>query len=261
MRIAIFLDVDKTLTRDYIQKEYANALQCLAQYEVIEKEFQLKQITSAQFGQRIISLFASKNFTEDKAEELLNHVALQPWADELLSLEIDKYLVSSGPNYYIDPLANRSGISLKNVCRSVYKFNRRTRIIESCNAVDEQFKADFVRERVGQYDLTIGIGDNPKLDGPFVSHCTIQLLTVPTDSTLHIQNFGAAIPLINRLLKLKGPAQGAGFEADNLSIPQLARSLSVGSWAVLGTLLAAVFGLGVEWSKIESTLGQLLRSK
>jgi len=261
MKIAVFLDVDRTLTQDYIQKEYARALECCAEYEEIEKQFQLKQIDSAQFGRQIISLFAGKHLTEDKAEDLFRCVSLQPWTDELLALDIDKYLVSSGPSYYIDPLASKYGIPAKNVCRSTYKFHKHTRLIDSCNAVDEQYKANFVRERVGQYDLTIGIGDNAKFDGPFVSHCTIQILTVSTQSTLQIQNFGAAIPLINRLSKLKAPTQTGGFETDNLSFPQLARSLSIGSWVLLGTLLVAVFGVGAEWSKIEGFLAQVLRAK
>jgi hypothetical protein len=143
----------------------------------------------------------------------------------------------------------------------VYKFNKKTRIIESCNAVDEQYKADFVRARVAQYDITIGIGDNLEFDGPFVSHCTIQLLTVPNASTLHIENFGAAIPLINRLLKLKGPGRDAGFEADTLSVPQLASRLSVGSWALLVGLIGGAFGLGTEWSNVLGALSHLLKPK
>ena len=193
MKIAVFLDVDKTLTLDFIQKEYAKALGCRPEYEKIENEFQRKQISSAEFGKEIIVLFASKHLTEDRAGELFSSVRLQPWTDELLALDIDKYLVSSGPSYYIDPLATKYRIPEKNVCRTVYRFDRRTRIIDSCSSVDEQYKADFVRERVGEYDLTIGIGDNAKFDGPFVSHCTIPLLTVTTESTLHIPNFGAVI--------------------------------------------------------------------
>jgi phosphoserine phosphatase len=261
MKIAVFLDVDRTLTQDYIQKDYAQELGCRAEYEKIEKQFQDKQISSSQFGTQIIALFASKQLTEDRAEELFSCVVLQPWTDELFALEVDKYLVSSGPGYYIDELAKRHGIPAKNVCRSVYKFNKKTKLIESCNAVDEQYKADFVRGKVGQYDLTIGIGDNLEFDGPFVSHCTIQLLTVANASTLHIENFGAAIPLINRLLKLKGPGHDAGFEADTLSIPQLASRLSLGSWALLFALIGGAFGLGTEWSNVAAALGHFLKSK
>jgi phosphoserine phosphatase len=260
MKIAVFLDVDKTLTQDFIQKEYAKALGCSPEYEEIESAFQRKQISSAEFGTKIIGLFAAKELTEEKAEQLFGTVRLQAWTEELLALEVDKYLVSSGPSYYIDPLAAKYRIPEKNVCRTVYRFDRRTRIIESCNAVDEQYKADFVRERVGAYDLTIGIGDNAKFDGPFVSHCTIPLLTVTTESTLHIPNFGAAIPLINKLLKLKEPGSRT-FRPSDMSIPELVRSINVEGWVVLSTLLAFAFGLGAEWENIKHGLSHVIGAK
>ncbi len=54
MKIAVFLDVDRTLTRDYIQQEYARALECEPEYLEVETRLQSQEITSTEFGERII---------------------------------------------------------------------------------------------------------------------------------------------------------------------------------------------------------------
>jgi hypothetical protein len=60
MRIAVFLDVDKTLTEGFIQKEYAKALKCEPKYSDLEQQYQAKSITSETFGKKIIELFAGQ---------------------------------------------------------------------------------------------------------------------------------------------------------------------------------------------------------
>jgi hypothetical protein len=66
MRIAVFLDVDKTLTKDLIQQEYAKVFGCEPEYLALEAEFQSKR-DSTKFGMELIRLFASQGFTEGKA--------------------------------------------------------------------------------------------------------------------------------------------------------------------------------------------------
>src|ERR1039457_1141208 len=144
MRVAVFLDVDNTLTTDFIQKQYAQVLGCEAEYCELETKFQKQAIKSKTFGDEIIKLFASKGFNEEKANAHFKDVHLQSWTDELLKMpNIDKYLVSSGPSYYIDALADRYNIPEENRCRSIYRFNHQSGLIESCTAVDAQYKADF----------------------------------------------------------------------------------------------------------------------
>jgi phosphoserine phosphatase/class 3 adenylate cyclase len=199
-KIGLFLDVDKTLTRNFIQQDYARALGCEQEYAQIESRYQQKEITGTGFGEELISLFRSKNFTQVRAKELFSTVALQPWADELLRLPIEKNLVSSGPSYYLEQLAQIYGIDVHNICKSDYFFNWQSGLIESCNAVEAQYKASFARQRVQQYDISIGIGDHPEFDGPFVSHCTIPLLTVHAEGYLHATSIGTVVILIRNLL-------------------------------------------------------------
>jgi class 3 adenylate cyclase len=199
-KIGLFLDVDKTLTRNFIQQDYARALGCEQEYAQIESRYQQKDITGAGFGEELIALFRSKNFSQARAKELFSTVVLQPWADELLRLPIEKHLVSSGPSYYLEQLAQTYGIDAHNICKSDYFFNWQSGLIESCNAVEPQYKASFARQRVPQYDISIGIGDNPEFDGPFVSHCTIPLLTVHAEGYLHATSIDTVVVLIRNLL-------------------------------------------------------------
>lgn len=160
MNIALFLDVDWTLTKEYIQQVYARQIGCEDGYLEIERKFQNQQISSAEFGQEIIELFAANGFTEQKAGEYFNKVELQPWTDELLKIDTDIYLVSSGPNYYIERLASSYNIPSDRTCNSVYYFQQTNKLIKGCSAINDLHKAMFVKEHVGRYDLTIGIGDH-----------------------------------------------------------------------------------------------------
>lgn len=203
MRVAVFLDVDNTLTEDFIQKQYATSLKCQSEYCALETQYGNKTINSKTFGEKIIALFASKGFTEEEAASHYQDIVLKPGAEELLKLTtVDKYLVSNGPSYYIDALAARHNIPEENRCRSIYKFNRKTGLIDSCLAVDDQDKADFVSKFKGKYDITIGVGDSAEFDGPFLSHCTIRLLTVETGKYLYIPHLTSLVQLIGKLTEI-----------------------------------------------------------
>lgn len=243
MRIAVFLDVDNTLTTDFIQKQYAKALGCEAEYEVLEGKFQ-KEANSKAFGDELVKLFAAKGFTEKKAREVFDQVSLQKWTDGLLRLaDIDKYLVSSGPNYYIDVLAERYKIPDENIFRSVYKFSQNPPFtIESCEAVSDQNKAKFVNERKGKYDITIGVGDSEKHDGPFLSQVTIPLLRGHTDEYISVTDFQSVILLINSLSQIAETAQV--FDPGSQTIVQMVKSITINNWVWIVTALCAVFGAG-----------------
>ncbi len=243
MHIAVFLDVDNTLTTDFIQKQYAKALECEAEYEVLEDKFQ-KEANSKAFGEELVKLFASKGFTQEKAREFFDKVPLQKWTDGLLKLGgIDKYLVSSGPNYYIDVLAERYKIPDENIFRSVYKFSRNSPFtIESCEAVSDQNKAKFVSERKGKYDITIGVGDSEKHDGPFLSQVTIPLLRGRTDEYISVSDFQSVILLIKGLLQIAETAEV--FDPGSKTILQVMKSITVNNWVWIITAFAAVFGAG-----------------
>jgi|HubBroStandDraft_6_1064221.scaffolds.fasta_scaffold141476_2 phosphoserine phosphatase len=268
MKVALFLDVDKTLTIDWIQHGYAILLGCEDEYKTIESDFQRKAITSKVFGERLIALFRSKNFKKSFAEEKWGRIALQSYAEQLLNTlpDVDKYLVSSGPDYYIDNLADHNGIPIGNVCRSRYYFGE-DGLIESCDAINEQQKAKFVQERASQYDVSVGIGDSPEFDGPFVSHCTIPLLTVPTESVFHVESFAAVMTLLEKLSVTKGSSasheatpRNEAVVAEGLSVIELAKRLALSSWLVLFGIIAAAFTLGLNFENLRNILRTWLQA-
>jgi phosphoserine phosphatase len=257
MRVAVFLDVDKTLTKDYIQSGYAKALGCENEYRAIESRFQSGAIDAEQFGVELCRLFASRHFTHGSAIDKFDCVELQSWADRLLTASIDRYLVSSGPSYYIDELASRYKIPLDRVIRSQYYFDTKTAYISHCTAVDEHQKAEFVRSNVAKYDITVGIGDNPTFDGPFVSHCTIQVLTTSSGSTLYAQSFRPLISLVEKLKTIKENDAGELAEAEQrVTLLQTIKNWTLLDYiSVIGFLVAVfVAGYGV------CTLADFIRS-
>ena len=62
MKVGLFLDVDKTLTKNFIQQEYAKLLGCENDYRYIESEFQNGKISSLEFGERIIDILVLPGF-------------------------------------------------------------------------------------------------------------------------------------------------------------------------------------------------------
>jgi phosphoserine phosphatase len=247
MKVALFLDVDRTLTKDFIQHVYACRLGCEPEYSRLEEKFQNKALNSIQFGDAIIELFASVGFNSSKSKEFFESVDLQPWADHLLKLEVDKFLVSSGPSYYIDKLASEFNIPKANVCRSEYVFDKATDLLKSCKAINEQQKAEFVRAKLSNYDISIGIGDNLEFDGPFVSACTIPLMTVPTERYIYVPTFNLAVTLIEKILQLKRAPNE--LHLDKMKIGDILASMTIKSWSVLISGTGAILGLGVTIGK------------
>jgi phosphoserine phosphatase len=65
MRIAVFLDVDNTLTEDFIQQQYAQALDCVPEYRQLEAQFE-RNLDSQAFGDAIVKLFAPRTSPKRK---------------------------------------------------------------------------------------------------------------------------------------------------------------------------------------------------
>lgn len=181
------------------------------------------------------------------ANDIHKQIPLQPWAEELLKLDVDKYLVSSGPSYFIDELARRYRIPEDHVCRSEYLFSPKTEIIEKCNSINELQKAQFVKEHLSKYDITIGIGDHPEFDGPFVSLCTLPFLTVNSEKYIYVPSFGLVIIVIKNILKLEQAV--VPLDVRKLTLGQLFRSFTLGSWTALISLLILAVSLGLWGSR------------
>jgi phosphoserine phosphatase len=204
LTIAVFLDVDLTITEDTIQRVYARELGLIDEFEKLEQQYQDRKIDANEFGLKLIPLFASKGFTEAKAKELSDKIKLKPWVDSLFTLQdrgVAIYFVSSGPNYYIKPLADDKGIPKEHRIFSEYKFGK-DGIISDCDAIGDGQKIQFVNNHRSKYDITIGIGDNVQHD-QFVSVCTIGMLTTAHPNYIHVPHFNAVFSLVDKLLKPK----------------------------------------------------------
>lgn len=202
MKIAIFLDVDKTITKNYIQEIYASELGMTEAYEKIEYDFQNKLIDFAEFGNRLIPIFAKGGFSKTKAEDLFNKVELRSGAEKLFALKekgVDIFLVSSGPNYYVNVLGDRVGIPKERVLSSEYIFNDEG-IISKCYAKEDEDKVKFVVNNIAVYDITIGIGDNHVHDS-FVNVCTIAMFMEKNVNYIHVPHFNAVSTLVESLLR------------------------------------------------------------
>jgi nucleoside phosphorylase/phosphoserine phosphatase len=175
--IGIFLDVDKTLTLDIIQREYAKELGCQADFDDIEKEWQEGLADADRFNERLIPLFSRHGLTKRLANEIAQRLPLQPWAERVLSLPLPIYLVSSGPDYYIRELASRFNIPAGNALCSEYLFDAETGLICGCNPVSPQTKSLFTQQMAVRHIVSLGVGDHPRDDGPFLSKVTLPILT------------------------------------------------------------------------------------
>jgi HAD superfamily phosphoserine phosphatase-like hydrolase len=253
MNVAVFLDVDKTITEDYIQHDYAKALGVEAEYLHLERAFQSGNKNSRSFGTELIALFASKGFSKAKADEFYSSVVLRPWVEKLFEMQsrgVAIYLVSSGPNYYIENLAYKHSIPKEQILCSEYRFDDRG-IVAQCDAVETLQKAQFVSKKLDKYDITLGIGDNAEMDGPFVSRCTIAMLTIAADKFIHVAHFNSVLVLIENLLKEK-TAEESNISIDDLkkaTIRTAFAKLSVGLWLVIAAVIISAFGLGVTVQK------------
>ena len=260
MTVSIFLDVDKTLTIKHIQAYYADALGCQAEYDAIEADFQNKAISSREFGMKIIDLYASKGLNQNRAREIAKSVQLQPWTDELLRLDAKIFLVSTGPNYYIDQLAQEYRIPRDHVLCTNYFFEGAGGAISRCDPCDEIQKADWVKSKIreNRHNYSIGVGDSPLLDGPFIASCSIGFLIEPSDSHFFAPHFQAIIrhakTMISLVETLSGDKDHAPVHLEEVPISKLYKRLTLGSWGIVITVIAGAFALGVKFDDLMTGL-------
>ena len=198
MNIGMFLDVDRTLTAGPIQNTVARHLEVEAEYQQIEQQFEGGKITSSTFGQRIIALFNRAGFTRRLGDELYQTVQRTEWCEDLLTLPVERYLVSAGPSYYVRKLGEEFGIAKENVLCSEYLFAE-DGTLSSCKPISPVRKKNFVIQRRSNHSLTIGLGDSQLLDGPFVSECHIPILTESALGFLATEGLDAVQTMVSRL--------------------------------------------------------------
>ena len=266
MRIGLFVDVDKTLTVEVIQAEFAKHLGCLNEFKPIEDRFQKEEINSSEFGSQLVKLFASKGFKEETARGLFEQIELRGNSKDLLKggENVDVYLVSSGPSYYVEKLAETYRIPTERVLCSKYTFDGRNGPIESCEAISLMDKRNFVQKYAPKYDISIGVGDSQEFDGPFISECTIHILVEAKESFLHVTSFSA---LKNMITNLKNANLARDRASDNgmIDLAQLATlqklsRLTLRSWSLIAFLFVVAVVLGAYLApNIHPSFGDLFK--
>ncbi len=206
--VGLFLDVDEVLTKGLVQHHYARSLGCEAEYQQIEDRFQRGTIGSAEFGEAIVRLFASKSLSPQRARDIASKMELQPRAAELLRHPVRKYLVSMGPSYFVQWLASHTEFNIRptDVICSTYVFDEMG-VLSRCDAVDPAEKARWTKERIGRHRFTIGIGDNVERDGAFLSACTLGIMTRLHEPPSYLVSPG--LPAVTNLVDQLGQIYGA----------------------------------------------------
>ena len=125
--------------------------------------------------------------------------------------------------------------------RSEYFFDADGKIAK-CNAISPLQKTKFVEERVDAYDISIGIGDHPEFDGPFIQRCTIPLLTTPHDQYISVPTFGTARVLIEKIIAIGESIPS--HDLRKLTPAELFSRLTIGSWGLVLTLVGVSLGVG-----------------
>ena len=157
--VAVFCDVDGVLTDVPVNMQLATLFRIEKQLELIEDKFYKDGDTDA-FNRAFIPLFRSAGFTETTAKDVFDQVELRNRAVDLLDVQgADLYLVSSGPSYYLDILANTHHLDIDTRC----KYSRYS------------FGIDGTLSSV-RYVAVGEIGNSVQLDGAFLALCTIPIL-------------------------------------------------------------------------------------
>jgi len=198
MNIGLFVDVDDVLTQEPINIQLARLLGVEKELLDIENDFQNNQANNDQFNNVLIPLFQSKELTQNFIIDNFDNFRMKIYYEDILNICENVYLLSSGPNYFIDILAQKMSIPQDRVLCSKYRFDNQG-IISSCSSpVNSFMKADFVKRNAETFDLTIGIGNNPEQDSAFLSNCDIKILMNEfRDGYISVRDFGTLIHLIN----------------------------------------------------------------
>jgi phosphoserine phosphatase len=176
MKVGLFLDVDGVCTEEAVNTQYAQMLGIRKEHEELENLFTTNQITTAEFGNRLVDSFREKGFTKKWVAEHYENITFRPYAKELFSIFEDVFIVSSAPSYFIEELAEKQTIPSERILCSKYDFDDEGLISRCSHPVSNVMKADFVDNLSRQYNISVGVGDVPEQDAAFLSHCDIRIL-------------------------------------------------------------------------------------
>jgi hypothetical protein len=161
------------------------------------------------------------------------------------------FLVSNGPNYYTEPLADRYNIPLENVICSTYRFNKETQIIDSCDAVSNTGKAEFVADKAKDFDFSIGVGDSARHDGPFLTNCSVGFIlqrgeqSIPKDQESSSFFYTTSLERIVRVTELlKGGESDSKLGLQDITIKDSIANTKATSIRGLWFSFASLLGIG-----------------
>ena len=124
----------------------------------------------------LVDLFRRAGFTREVARSRFAHAVLRDGVIDLLQVPAIIYLVSSGPSYFVRPLAERYGIPQDRVLCSEYTFAANGGGLVSCDGVTEDAKRDFVWSRLRRHLVSVGCADSEERDGPFLDVCDLGIV-------------------------------------------------------------------------------------
>lgn len=201
--VGVFLDVDGIIIEGHIQEQYARLFNVYDEYLEIEEMYQRGIFSSDEFGERIIQLFNKVGFSQVLAEKFYDNIKKIELAEELLDLDVTYYLVSCGPCYYIDLLAEKFEIPNAHVLCSQYSFDGKGRLL-NCVGVTAEMKSSFVDNHRHNHLITVGIGDTAKYDNLFLEKTDIPIFIGSSDVFLSATSLKPAISTIDKIcLKMK----------------------------------------------------------
>lgn len=204
MKVGVFFDIDGVCTLEAANLQYARLLGVEKQEQKLERDFNSKKLSTEEFGEKLVHLFRSRKLTYKWASQNFAKIRFKLYYDALLSLfpEKDVYIVSSSPNYFIEPLAKKFKIPLNHVLCSRYEFDSNGLIIRCADPVSSNRKKNFVAKFKPQYDVTVGIGDVPEQDAAFLSLCDFSIV-VANSTENHLMVEKLLDPITDFLTALK----------------------------------------------------------
>jgi phosphoserine phosphatase len=214
MSLGVFLDLDGVLTPKKVNLQYAAILGVESDLVDLEDAYTNGEITSKNFGDRLVALFRKAKFTQSFARKQFSRIVVNTFVEELLQASAPNvFIVSSSPSYYVDQFATKYGIPDANVICSRYAFDagddgRLSACRKPCGSKE---KSDFVRQRSKGFAATIGVGDSPQQDSEFLGLCGVRVLMgAARPNYLHAEDLYALRSLVlfvRRLLQPEAPSE------------------------------------------------------
>src|SRR2546430_10509006 len=107
MNTGVFLDVDECLTTEPINMQFARIFGIEDEHHRLEERYRDEQLTNEEFNKDFIPLFRRVEFSQRFVTDHFDHIRLRAGHERLLRRSDPPFLVTSGPSYYMDILAER----------------------------------------------------------------------------------------------------------------------------------------------------------